>query len=75
MNVEESKSNDALASINDEEETTFVEKARPVYHKVKLGESLFSIARANGLTVKQICKINGISSRSRLRVGQILKCK
>lgn len=75
LNVEESKSNDALASINDEEETTFVEKARPVYHKVKLGESLFSIARANGLTVKQICKINGISSRSRLRVGQILKCK
>lgn len=45
------------------------------YHKVKRGETLFSIARSNGLSVDQLRKINGLSKRSKLRAGQVLKTK
>lgn len=44
------------------------------YHKVARGETLYSISQKHGLTVKQLCKLNGISTRTRIRAGQILKC-
>jgi murein DD-endopeptidase MepM/ murein hydrolase activator NlpD len=43
------------------------------YHKVRKGETLSSIARKHGTTVKAICKLNRISTSVRLRPGQILK--
>ena len=43
------------------------------YHKVKKGESLYSIARQHGTTVDKICKINRIGKNFRLMPGQILK--
>ena len=48
---------------------------RPTYHKVKKGESLYSIATSMGMTVAQLCSLNGIRKRSKLRPGQILKCR
>lgn len=48
---------------------------RPLYHKVKRGDTLYSIARESGLSVKELCNLNGLSSRARLRSGQILKCQ
>ncbi|MFI3278843.1 MAG: LysM peptidoglycan-binding domain-containing protein [Rikenellaceae bacterium] len=45
------------------------------YHTVKSGETLSSIARKYGTTITNICNINGISSRSIIRVGQRLKMK
>lgn len=42
-------------------------------HKVRKGETLSSIARKHGTTVKQLCRINGISQKTKLRPGQILK--
>lgn len=50
-------------------------QSTPRYHKVKRGETLFSIARSNGLSVDQLRRINGLSKRSKLRAGQVLKTK
>ena len=43
------------------------------YHKVQKGETLYAIARKRGTSVSAICRLNGISERSKLRPGQILK--
>jgi len=42
-------------------------------HKVKKGETLSSIARKHGTSVKALCKINRIKQTVKLRPGQILK--
>jgi len=42
-------------------------------HKVRAGETLSSIAKKRGTTVAKLCRANGISTRTKLRVGQILK--
>ena len=42
-------------------------------HKVRRGETLGSIARKHGTTVAKLCRANGISAKTTLRVGQILK--
>ncbi len=50
-------------------------KARPrtQVHKVKKGESLYTIAKKHGVTVDKLCRMNNISKRATLRPGQILK--
>lgn len=50
-------------------------KARPrtQVHKVKKGESLYTIAKKHGVTVDKLCRMNNISKRTTLRPGQILK--
>ena len=50
-------------------------QSAPTYHKVKQGDTLYSIAMACVLSVKALCRLNGLSGRSKLRIGQILKCK
>ena len=53
-----------------------VVKARAAaYHRVKRGDTLGSIARKYDVTMSQITKLNGISTRSILRVGQNLRIK
>jgi murein DD-endopeptidase MepM/ murein hydrolase activator NlpD len=42
-------------------------------HKVRKGETLSSIAKKRGTTVAKLCRANGISTKTKLRVGQILK--
>lgn len=43
------------------------------YHKVSRGETLASIARKRGTTVKELCNLNHIGKNIRLIPGQILK--
>ena len=43
------------------------------FHKVKRGETLYSIAKKRGTTVDAIMKLNHLKKNSRLRAGQILK--
>lgn len=43
------------------------------YHKVKRGESLYAIANKVGRTVDQLCKMNRLTKKSKLRPGQILR--
>ena len=47
---------------------------RASVHRVAKGESLSTIARKRGTTVARLCKLNNITTRTVLRVGQILKC-
>ncbi|MCF0159577.1 MAG: peptidoglycan DD-metalloendopeptidase family protein [Bacteroidaceae bacterium] len=50
------------------------DKNAPRYHKIHRGDTLSSIARKYGLTVDQLCKLNGINSKATLREGKVLKC-
>ena len=43
-----------------------------IIHTVKKGETLSSIARKYGTTVSSICKLNKLSTKSTIRVGQKL---
>jgi len=43
------------------------------YYRVKRGDTLSAIARRQGTSVARLCKINRISVRSTLRVGQKLR--
>ncbi|MGH8251519.1 MAG: LysM peptidoglycan-binding domain-containing protein [Steroidobacteraceae bacterium] len=42
-------------------------------HRVKSGESLWSISRRNGMTVAQLARLNGISTKAVLQPGQRLQ--
>jgi murein DD-endopeptidase MepM/ murein hydrolase activator NlpD len=53
-----------------------VAKARAAaYHRVKRGENLGTISRRYGVSISQITRLNGISTRSILRIGQSLRVK
>jgi murein DD-endopeptidase MepM/ murein hydrolase activator NlpD len=43
------------------------------YHTVVRGDTLYDIARRYGTTVSNLCKLNNISSKSVLRIGQRIK--
>ncbi|MDR1610234.1 MAG: peptidoglycan DD-metalloendopeptidase family protein [Candidatus Symbiothrix sp.] len=44
------------------------------YHKVKNGDTLSVIARRHGVSVEQICRLNGISKTTILKIGRSLRC-
>ena len=44
-------------------------------YTVRNGDTLYSIARKNGTTVKKLCQLNGLSENSKIHVGQKLKLK
>ena len=46
-----------------------------VYHKVRSGECLSTIARRYGTSVNTICRLNGISANSILSVGKIIRVR
>ena len=50
------------------------EKSGARYHKVHKGETLSTISKKYGLSVQQLCKLNGISTKTVLQVGKVLKC-
>ena len=50
---------------------SFAQESR--FHKVKKGETLFSIAKRRGTTVDAIMKLNHLKKNSKLKAGQILK--
>jgi murein DD-endopeptidase MepM/ murein hydrolase activator NlpD len=43
------------------------------YYKVRSGDTLSRIAARKGTSVKQLCKLNGITTQTTLRVGQVLR--
>jgi murein DD-endopeptidase MepM/ murein hydrolase activator NlpD len=53
-----------------------VAKARAaVYHRVRSGDNLGSIARRYGVPISQITRLNGISTRTILKIGRNLRVK
>ncbi len=64
-----------FASNNDNEqerEAYILQQISIRYHTVRSGDTLSRIAVNNGTTVATICRLNGISSKSILRIGQRL---
>jgi LysM repeat protein len=47
---------------------------RSATYRVKSGDNLSAIAKRHGTTVDRLCRLNGISKRTILRPGQVLKC-
>ncbi|MDE6634460.1 MAG: LysM peptidoglycan-binding domain-containing protein, partial [Bacteroidaceae bacterium] len=43
-------------------------------YKVRTGDTLSKIAKKQGVTVDQFCRLNHISRTKMLKPGQILKC-
>ncbi|WP_143960985.1 M23 family metallopeptidase [Litoribacter populi] len=52
-----------------------IKAQQAVFHRVRSGENLGVIARRYGVSINQIARLNGISTRSVIRVGQRLKIK
>lgn len=44
-----------------------------LYHKVKNGETLASIAKLRGVTIEKICNLNHLSANAKVRPGMILR--
>lgn len=49
--------------------------AAPITHKVRAGDSAWSIARRHGTTVARVLELNGLHPRSVLRPGMVLKVR
>jgi murein DD-endopeptidase MepM/ murein hydrolase activator NlpD len=45
-----------------------------VYHRVKPGDTLSSIAVKYGLTLRQLCKLNQITTKTKIQAGKTLRC-
>lgn len=70
------RSHKSKASSADKSSTTRpkpVARPRTKVHRVKAGENLSVIAAKRGTTVSKLCKLNGITRKTILRPGQILK--
>ncbi|MGI6219674.1 MAG: peptidoglycan DD-metalloendopeptidase family protein [Bacteroidaceae bacterium] len=57
-----------------EENTEEAAGATSPYYKVRKGDSLYKIAKRYGITVEKLCKLNGLTKRSVLRPGLVLRC-
>ncbi len=44
-------------------------------YKIKKGDSLSKIASRNGVTVKQLCRLNGLKTTSKLKPGQRIRLR
>ena len=61
-NAEEDKAEDA-------------ERAAMKYYTVRSGDTLSKIARNNGTTIKELCRLNGINQNATLRIGRRLRVR
>lgn len=43
------------------------------FYKIKKGETLYSVSKKVGVSVEQLCKINGFKKSKKLMPGQILR--
>ena len=46
-----------------------------ITHTVKKGDTLGGIAKKYGTTVKKLCKLNGLTEKSILKIGQKITVK
>ncbi|MFN8415878.1 MAG: M23 family metallopeptidase [Cytophagaceae bacterium] len=54
----------------------YAKEARKIYyHTVRSGESLGSISRKYGVSISQLCKLNRMTTKSVLRVGQKIRIR
>ena len=68
-------SSKASASASKNNSTSGTSTSGASTYTVKSGDTLYSIAKRNGTTVKKLCQLNGIKENGKLRVGQKLKLR
>jgi murein DD-endopeptidase MepM/ murein hydrolase activator NlpD len=44
------------------------------YHRVREGDTLGAISIKYGVTVSKLCRLNGISATTKLKIGRVLRC-
>jgi murein DD-endopeptidase MepM/ murein hydrolase activator NlpD len=64
-------SNMEMASNEPSEQPTYVRESR--FHKVRKGETLYSISRKRGTPVNTLMRLNHLKKNAKLKPGQILK--
>ena len=64
-----------LDEASSDQEETPVQEAQPQYYKIRPGDTLTRLARKNGVTVRQLCEWNGLTTKSTLRVGRSIRVK
>lgn len=48
---------------------------RVLYHRVRRGDTMLEVARRYGLTLNELARLNGMSTRAQLRAGRRLRVK
>ncbi len=64
-----------ITSLTSEEEAIAFIAAEPRFHIVRSGDTLSGIGRRYGLYVSELCRMNSISKRSILKIGQRIKVR
>lgn len=59
----------------EEDKAEDAERAAMKYYTVRSGDTLGRIAINNGTTVKELCRLNGISANTTLRIGRKLRVR
>lgn len=72
-NYEQDFEDEALNHKEDKAEDA--EKAAMKWYTVRSGDTLYKIARNNGTTVKELCRLNGISQNATLKIGKRLRVR
>ncbi len=45
-----------------------------LFYKVHRGDTIYRVAHQRGISVEQLCRLNGLTSSTRLKPGQVLRC-
>lgn len=68
------KENLQAASVATKNADTTAKQAQPVYHRVKQGDTLGAIASKYGTSVNKLCRLNGITPKTILKLGRSIRC-
>lgn len=49
--------------------------SKRTYHKIRRGDTLYGISKRYGVSINQICRLNGMSRRTTLRIGRTLRIR
>ena len=60
---------------NEEDEAEDAERAAMKYYTIRSGDTLSKIARNHGTTIKELCRLNGISQNATLKIGKKIRVR
>lgn len=70
-----------MAKYREEHKEQFVAASKKVSkgngstYRIRKGDSLGKIAARNGVSVKQLCRLNGLKTTSKLQIGQVIRLR